>query len=374
MPEKKNQHLVPACYLRNFEADVSEKQRKNPRFASGVYVNNNKLTDKWKLKSVTHKSFTKSYFYNLPEDDPRQPLIENYLSTVEADYGKYIKQILAGEANNENISFLSYFVTIQFMRVEKFINMFQGAWDKVAGWADTFEGKENYKNALKNISKRQLAMLDLGHIIHPYAAIIYNETNFPFITSDNPVVRRQINIVDALQIVPRRHLPENISESAEFAFIFLPLSPKVAYVSCELINHSGSLFYTSNDLEVIFYLNYFSIVNSHEKVYSSIIEPIKGEKDLAKHLTEKSQTIVKIYTTTKRLISSGSMTNNSHFEISLKLEDLNQVKHIRDGEQIQFVEVVEDGHSIRGMRDCKISSIDYTNGLITIKSNIQFCI
>lgn len=371
MPEKKNQHMVPACYLRNFKADVSDIKKRNPKFNGGIYINNNKLTGKWRLKSVAHKSLTKPYFYNLPEDDSKQPLIENYLSIVEGDYAKYIKQIIDGKVNSENLSFMSYFVILQHMRVEAFIDMFQGAWDKVASWLDQFEGKNDYKTALKDISKRQLVTLDLGGLIHPHAAIIYNQTNFPFITSDNPVVRRQINISDALKIIPKKYLSEYENESVEFACFFLPLSPKVAYVSCELVNHSGDLFYSESDLENIFYLNYFSIVNSHKKVFSSIIEPIKGEDDIVRLLATKNQTIVKIYTETKRVISNGAIERDASFEISLKLNDIQQAKVIVDGEQVKLVEVIENGQSVRGMRECKVSSIDYDKGLVTIESNIQ---
>ena len=372
MPEKKNQHLVPACYLRNFEADVSEIRKVNPKYRSGIYINNNKLTGKWKLKSVENKSFTKAYFYNLPEDDPKKPLIENYLSIVESDYAKYIKQILKGMVNNNNLSFLSYFVVLQYMRVEAFIDMFQGSMDKVAGWMDDFKGKDDYKTYLKDIAKRQLATVDFGDIVHPHAAIIYNETNFPFITSDNPVVRRQINISDALKIIPKKYLSENINESIEFVCFFLPLSPKVAYISCKLLNQSSNIFYSERNLDNIFHLNYCSILNSYEKVYSSVIEPIKGDDDLTKLLAIKNNTFVKIYTSTKRVISKGTITDNGNSKISLKLDDIQQVKLIEDGDEVKFVEVIENGSSVRGMRECRVSSIDYENGLVTIESNIQF--
>jgi hypothetical protein len=374
MSEKKNQHLVPACYLRNFEADVSEIRKVNSKFCSGIYINNKKLTGKWNLRSVLHKSLTKSYFYNLPEDDPQRPLIENYLSIVESDYVRYIKQIIEGKVNNENLSFMSYFVTLQFMRVEAFIDRFQSAFDKVAGWMDMYEGNDKYKNALKDISKRQLAAYDLGHIIHPYAVIIYNDTNFPFITSDNPVVRRQINISGALKIIPRKCLPENANESIESACFFLPLSPKVAYISCELIKSSGNLFYSESDLENIFYLNYSSIVNAYEKVFSPIIEPVKCEVDLVRFLANKNQTIVKIYTESRRVISSGTIADDTDFKISLRLDDIQKTKIIEDGEQVKLVEVIENGQSIRHIRECKVSSIDYENGLVTIESNIQLSI
>lgn len=259
MPEKKNQHLVPACYLRNFEADVSSLRKVNPKFTSGIFINNNKLTEKWKLRSVTHKSLTKPYFYNLPEDDPRRPLIEEYLSKVESSYEKYSKLIFEGKVTNENLSFMSDFVTLQYMRVEAFIEMFQEAWDKVAGWMDKFEGKDNYKSALKDITKRLLVSSDLGHLIHDHSAIVYNETNFPFITSDNPVARRKINIFDALNIIPGKYLSDKRNESDEVVCFFLPLSPKVAYVSCEFLKHRKSLVYSETDLGCIFYLNYYSI-------------------------------------------------------------------------------------------------------------------
>jgi hypothetical protein len=372
MSKKKNQHLVPACYLRNFEADVSPQKIINPQFSSGVYVNNSKLTEGWKLRAVTHKSFTKSYFYNLPEDDPSKPLIENYLSAVEGEYTKHVKQVLKGQVDNENLSFLSYFVTLQFMRVDKFINMYQGAFDKVAGWMDDYDGKGKYQSILKDISKRQLVALDLGGVIHSHAAIIYNKTNFPFITSDNPVLRKQVNITDILKIIPIRYILGNINESIEFAFFFLPLSPRAAYVSCELISISGNMIFSDVDLENIFYLNYHSVVNSHEKVYSSEIEPIKGEAELAKYLVDKKQTIIKIYTSTKRIITGGSLVDNDNFKVSVELDDATQINGIIRGEEVKLIEIVENGNSVRGMRNCTVSSIDYEHGLISVESNIKF--
>ncbi|PCJ41094.1 MAG: hypothetical protein COA71_08585 [SAR86 cluster bacterium] len=372
MPEKKNQHLVPACYLRNFEADVSRMREKNPKFTGGIYVNNNKLTDKWKLKSVTHSTFTKPYFYNLPEDNPKKPVIEDYLSIVEGDYVKYSNQIINGDIDNENLSFMSYFVTLQFMRVESFIDENQHAWDKIAKWMDDFEGKENHKDVFKDIVKRGLISQDLGHVIHPHAVIIYNETNFPFITSDNPVVRRQINITDAIQLFPGIHLQKNDNESVEYPLLFMPISPTVAYVSCELIKPLGHCHYSMNDLSHMFFLNYYSIVNSYYKVFSSVIEPMKCERELAEYLANANQTLIKIYTKSKRFIIHGSIEENENCIITLKINDKQQIENIKNGEDIQLVEVIRNGRSIRGMRDCKVTAIDYDKGLITIEANFKF--
>ncbi|TNJ34131.1 DUF4238 domain-containing protein, partial [Chlorobaculum thiosulfatiphilum] len=139
-------------------------------------------------RTVNHKTLTRSYFYNLPEDNPKKPLIENFLSMVEGDYVKYSKEIIEESTNNENMSFMSYFVILQFMRVEAFLESFQSSFDKVAEWADMYVGGNSYKTAFKDIAKRQLLETDLGDILYLHSVIIYNKTDFPFITSDNPVV------------------------------------------------------------------------------------------------------------------------------------------------------------------------------------------
>lgn len=372
MPEKKNQHLVPACYLRRFEADVSEMQKSNPNYSSGIYINDSRLTSGWKLRSVTHRTFTRPYFYNLPEDDPREPLVENWLSVIEGNYKKYSDEIIEGNVNNVNMLFISYFVALQFIRVEAFLELFQGGLDKVAEWMDLFDGGDNHKEVVKDVAKRQLPEIDFRNVLHPHSAIIYNKTNFPFVTSDNPVVRRQVNIVDVRKVIPSRYLQIERNESNEFSLFFMPLSPTVAYISCEMIKLKGSLIYSDDDLENIFCLNYFSIVNSSKKVYSSVVEPIKGEEKLSEYLSSQSGTIVKIYTQTKRVVCKATMQNNDSFSVSLKLSDLEKVGLIKTNDKISLVEVFENGVSIRGIRDCKVSSVNYTNGLVTIESNIKF--
>ena len=349
---------------------MSEMRKTNPHYSSGIYVNDKRLSLEWKLRSVTHKSLTRSYFYNLPEDDSKQPLVENYLSVVEGDYAKYSREIIEKNISNENMSFMAYFVTIQFMRVEAFIVSTQGSWDKISEIMDHIDGGNRYAKILKHITKRQLVQVDIGNLLHPNSAVIYNKTNLPFITSDNPVTRRQINIVDALKIVPKRYLLEIENESIEFACFFLPLTPNVAYISCELIRRLESISYSNSDLENIFYLNYFSITNSYEKVYSSVIDPMKDGGSLADHLSPKDATIVKIYTQSKRIFCKGSIEKDTEHFVLLKLYDLGQVSLIKNKEQVKLMEVIKNGVSIRGMRQCKISVIDHVNGLIEIKPSI----
>lgn len=378
MPEKKKQHLVPACYLKNFIAPLSKEQKSIGNFKAGLYVNDKTLSSGWKLRSVRHTTFTESYFYNLPEDDPRNPAIENYLSIIEGEYSKVFKEVIKGNLTNETMSFLSYFVSLQYMRVEPFIKQFQENEDRVAGWMDAFEGKDNYKVASQNIAKRSLLTVDFGDLIDQHAAIIYNSTGFTFVTSDNPVVKLQINLSDALKIIPKRYLIDSQSESREVIFFFLPLNHKTAYVSCEMLDAKKSIVFNNADLENIFYLNYFSVLNSYRNVYSSVIKPIKGEALLSKLLSAEPKSLVKIYTLSKRIISNGVILSDIRTPVSakykttskvtLKIDDLSQLKLLTTDESIKLIEVLDNGISIRGMRNCRISRIDYNIGLIVIES------
>ncbi|AJI56607.1 hypothetical protein LA02_1625 [Francisella philomiragia] len=378
MAEKKKQHIVPACYLKNFIADIPDRQKENSKYESGVYVNNKTLTSGWKLKSVRHNFFTKSYFYTLTEDDYKKPIIENYLSKIENSYPKYFDEINDRKLNNENMSFMSSFVILQLMRSEPSLNQNQDLWDQIANYMDAFEGKELNKELFKEFAKKQLINSNFGHLIYDQSAIVYNSTNFPFITSDNPVVRRQINFTDAKEIIPTKYLKNTESNGKEFPFFFFPLSPHLAYISCNLLSTVDKIIYYSNndngDLRNIFYLNYYSIINSYENVYSSVMEPIKGEIELSKILIrnmEKHFILVKIYSRDQRIVSPCFIIDNSNFVINLEIKDLEQLKLIKENDHIEFIEVIEDGKSIRGMRDCKASRIDHLSGRVTIEAKLK---
>lgn len=257
------------------------------------------------------------------------------------------------------------------MRVEAFIEPIQDSWRKVAEIMDSQNGEGKYQAIFKDITKKQLALTDVGDVLHPYSVIIYNKTSFPFITSDNPVVRRQINIVDALKIIPKKYLVEIEDESIEFACFFLPLSPSVAYISCELIKSCENLTYSYDELENVFYLNYCSIINSNEEVYSSVLDPMKSEDELSKHLSSRGGTTVKIFTQSKRIVCKGVIESSTKSTVSLKLHDLEKIKLLKNKEQVKLMEVTRDGVSIRGMRNCKIVSINYDNGVVAFEPTIQ---
>ncbi len=370
--EKKGQHLVPACYLSSFVADISEAVKYNPKLEAGVYVNSNTLDSGWKMRGIHHKTFKKSYYYNLPEDNPNEPYIENFLSGVEGSYRKNLQKVVNRELDNEVMSFLSYFTTLQYMRVDKFITSMQKSWDQIAKWCDEFSGENQYEALLANIVKKQIPTSDLGGSIHPNASIIYNNTRFPFVTSDNPVVRKNVNVADLMLVIPKAILDHKMPDSHESAFFFFPLTPSIAYVSCDLIKAGVTLEFNDSELRNIFYLNYYSISNAYNHIYSPVIEPIKGEAELSEHLKSKQDgQYIKIYTDNHRLTIKGHVVSSDGNSLSFLCEPSNELSKLELEEKVSLVEVYDGSSSIIGQRYCSVQKLDINSGLVVFESDFK---
>ena len=373
MAEKKNQHLVPVCYLNSFIADKPEVKSQNPEFEAGIYVNSKMLDSEWKMKGVKNKVFTKSYYYNLPEDNPNNPYIENYLASVESKYLKNLKKVEEREIDNKLMSFLSYFTTLQIIRVDKFITENQKVWDQIAKWCNEFSGDNQLEVMLENIVKKQIPVSDFSNIPHSNAYIIYNNTKFPFISSDNPVIRKRVNKDDLSIVIPNSFIDQGVQNSKESTFFFFPLTPWIAYISCDLIQTDKIIEFDNNNLKNIFYLNYWSILNADNSVYSSIKEPIKGEVELS-HLLKKAKhgICIRTYTENHRLILRGKSVSSDESSVSIICEISDELLKLELGERVSFIEVIENGCSVIGMRHCFVKDLDINLGSIVIESILCF--
>lgn len=103
-----------------------------------------------------------------------------------------------------------------------------------------------------------------------------------------------------------------------------------------------------------------------------MIEPIKGETQLSKILSSNNDMFVKIYTQSKRIASACTIMNDTNSVVTLKIQNLEQLKSIKCGDKVKLMEVIQNGLSIRGIRECRISSIDYVNGVVVIELNLKF--
>lgn len=375
MAEKKAQHLVPACYLEAFIAkDISDLKKKNPNFEAGVYVSNNSLTSGWKMRGIHHKTFVKSYFYNVKSDDPNNPYVENFLCSIESQYKKNLNKIFERKITKEVLSFISYFMTLQMVRVPKFINHHQAAWDQIADHLIKMTGDIAFSELFEDLVKKTIPNIGVRESFYLNAHIIYNHTQLPFLTSDHPVIQKMVNVLDLKKVLPQLLVDVAKSQSYEVPFFFYPLSPWTAYISCELIKSSEIIEFNQDNLAHIFYLNYCSIMNAERHIYSSINQPTIDEEKMSKYIADiklEKTTVIKIYTKTDRVISTGEIIENNYEEISLKLNNLHELLKLKREEFVSLVEVFYNNESIRRMIDCSIKDIDLPNKVVKVESNFR---
>ena len=92
MPEKKKQHLIPQCYLRAFTDPIPPKGVSHQKYKPSTWLIDKSLKKKSALKGLKNVLW-KPYFYNLDEDNPSEPVTENFLSTIETNYSNVLRKI-----------------------------------------------------------------------------------------------------------------------------------------------------------------------------------------------------------------------------------------------------------------------------------------
>lgn len=172
------------------------------------------------------------------------------------------------------------------------------------------------------------------------------------------------------KVIPKSAINHTVSESHESLFIFFPLTPSIAYLSCDLMIADKKIEFSDFELVNIFHLNCWSIFNAHKHVYSSIVEPIKGEAELSQYLkTRHDGKYIKIYTENYRLILKGNMIQRGTNSLSFVCASSNELHKLKLGEKVSLVEVIDKGSSISGMRGCSLLDLDVNSGLVVFESN-----
>ncbi|HAS6217570.1 TPA: DUF4238 domain-containing protein [Vibrio vulnificus] len=369
MSKKKGQHLVPACYLKSFVA--KQTNSKNIKFDPGVYVSSKCLNSGWKMRGVNHDEFKISYFYNLSDDSNDRPKVEDYLSSIESKYSFFLRKLINKDIDDELLSYFTYFSFIQSVRVEVFINRTKSMFDKLAEWEEIFSGK-SYLNSddLNDMIKKQIMNQKFSEPRDKNARIIYNNTSFPFITSDNPVVRRRFNKNDISYFLPNEVINHNIESEFEKPFIFFPITPELAYISSEFISTDSVINFSDRNITNILYLNIYSLKNAQKKIYSSVESPFVDEvlmADLLKrHHGEKNNSL-RLYTTEeKRCLIYGELISREGNAIIYKFNGFDSSDDIYESMKILELSVIEDKKEIIYAKDCVIASIDLNSNILKI--------
>lgn len=242
MASNKNQHFVPRCYLREFTLSSENK-------AINVY---NIDTKKCIPKAPVKNQCSRDYFYGKDEK------LESAIQFIEGAYASTLRDIINGprHLSEHQKIVLKRFWLLQYLRTEaasrRSVEMNKGLTEVVGVQGEGFSLgiKEAVLMAMKTYAGSMNVIDDLK------ICLIYNKTNFPFVTSDDPAV-----------LSNKWHLNDWRTRFRSFGLrtcgdlLFLPLTPKIICVA-----YDGDVYSIShnNGWASISHINDVKAFNEHQ--------------------------------------------------------------------------------------------------------------
>lgn len=344
----KHQHFIPRTYLKQFTENLDKK-------SINTY---NKKSEKYNLLSITNVCVEKNFYTlkNLTGED--RMAIENYFSRqIESKYQR-VYQILVEEKKTslspeEKHDILAVTLSMYF-RTPKQLNTIVSILDDYVG--NVKENKEiknikffgldiETKNLdIKNLKKEIREKLRIDYLriqlqlfeqfvnfkLKNGLTVLSNETNFDFITGDNPVNFLNLNGISNDLF--------NINNST-----YIPLDSKnCLFIAPNKLESSGlSVFYQKDSFQLVHVVNSCTYENAelwilgNEKGLQNAIEKVKeynsnyeGEHPVLDEFKSKLELIQELLKTMKKGI------NNDNPELINKLKEISQWEKVTEHKEL----------------------------------------
>ena len=262
------QHTVPSCYLANFGINGNESRK------STIFYYN--ILSKKTGTSTLEKFPVDNNFYDVPELGEYKKIIEHGFAKIEKEYTQllkrlidvlniriYRKNIIKNLLTREEKQKLAACFAIQMIRTKKHRDWHKYIYSQIVKGFPWHKFSEYGKKDFQRLHNKELLSFDTANfyanIFEDWSwVLLVNDTDIPFITSDNPVIA--INHGNAVHY-------SAISDDLTY---FVPISPKYA-VEIYPKNSKVKEFLVFNRLkerDVLGY-NYNIIANCSLMVYSN---------------------------------------------------------------------------------------------------------
>ncbi|QWF19232.1 DUF4238 domain-containing protein [Lysobacter capsici] len=216
MPAFKNQHFVPRVHLKPFSVQ-------GEGLAISLY---NSGSQRIIHNAPTKHQCSRDYFYGEAGD----VALEDNLKELEGRYGTLVQELVGASASRESVSrqtvaWLRLFWAVQWARTEaaeeeaKQLSLRAASIFEIPQLAEAPPGNKWVLIPLSLFAKAYEHATDLQHVF------VRNQTQTPFITSDNPAA-----VTSKLHILDKRaqHVAFGIGSAG--AILFLPLTPHIALI------------------------------------------------------------------------------------------------------------------------------------------------
>jgi hypothetical protein len=288
MAEKKNQHYVPQFYLREFSFENNRKQ-------IGIF---NIDTSVYAQQATIKFQASKKYYYG--ED----LVVENALSEIEMLVAPTIQEIIRTrklpQRNTEAHFHLLTFVVLSFLRTTVHENSLNDGTDKIFktiynDHPDFKNEREDFYIQFSNASVIGITQMDklIPMGIDLSFKLLINDSNNPFITSDNPVVKYNT-------LLEQKKIHGGIVGLGAIGLqVFLPVSPDLMIMFYDHDSYSIGSFgvpvFALKNESVVDDLNFLHFLNCERIIFfddQANEEYIKRLHEKSKYFTRANQAIV----------------------------------------------------------------------------------
>lgn len=380
MSVKRKQHLIPRCYLKAFVDSISPEGVDASRYEPHVWLIEKTLTLPPQKKSVKN-AMCKSQFYNLDDDDPQQPIVEEFLSYVESEFSKVLNKMAAlDELSLKDSAILCVFVDTLFRRTSNQVGHFQSQIDNATSMYRRVDRAANGNETQSDeclrgtheLAKKSIVTATgiMGNIfLETSFTLLINECEFPFFTSDRPVFYDFLHIDEVLGSgIPQSWTVDGIYNSQKSFFCFCPLTPNIGFLSSPILRPTGpNLYRNTSDCKFIFNLNLMTLQYSESTIVSSKERPFGRFQDsIVSHINElhvaRAEQHVRIYTIRNRyefVITRYDDDGENPIEsrVHLWTSDLATIRRLAGDGRVEVLEVFINGVQRRFARNLRFSSI-----------------
>lgn len=386
MAQKKKQHIIPRTYLKAFTDPTRPDGMPEHRpFESSVWVTEKSLKSEPQRKSPDHRTFWKPYFYKLDEDSDSSPVIEEALSKIEGKYPHVLKKVCNREALTiEELIYVALFIDTLFSRTVPSLEHWQSQINKVE---ELYRHVDQAHNKSQEISDevwkgsheiaKKLIIDGAGTlsslILETGLVFVFNHSDLPFFSSDNPVTYQLEHIDDLHRIsIPKAWIYENIGTNEQKFFCYCALTPTVAVVSSPFIrlpNEAPYVWVETQDPNFPFSMNILTHRRADSILISQQPKPYGIHQDFAIEFLESIQNTLPpkgtqfiIYTNKARYSLNVDAykrfdTNPLQLEVHFWTKDLKTLHTLAQDDFIKVVHYCEDGVETGGTRYLKLYSV-----------------
>ena len=368
MSTKKNHHIIPKVYLKEF-VDSKPKDFPIDKPFTAFFWQLDKSFELAPKPKSPKKGFGKNKFYKLDSDTNEYQIIEEFLSKIEGGYKDVLEKLKSKTPlTSQNIIDLIIFTETLHQRTEIQVGHWQSQFNKLE---DIYrEVDQHHNNNQKYSDEMWKGSHELGKkliidgigamgqlLINEGIYLLFNESEMSFVSSDNPVLWTFKHIDELKKLyVPSDWLREEIKINQKSFFCYFPLTPTIALFSSPLLKSLKKQkyqYWETEYLQFVLSMNFLTHISAESIIISNKLNPYGVYETRIKTYLETIKSVQQIkgkkllfYTSESRYwleVEDYERSEDFPTKIRFWTNDIETLKLIAKDEFIEIVHFYKDG-------------------------------